>query len=285
MCWARSGDMDQLQISNFRTSKEVLEAANCWKAAVSLNQKEVLMKETGVRWSEFNRLTYRNPVTHLPIGMMHNWFEGVLHHHFRYRWGFVLYTRDQKLKIKKRRPRGSDEINQARNPQRKIVYEEGGGNTMDVDDEMDHETDTSESDVDAELDAGWDGGLFSKAKIKFFRNRMRDLVLPNGISRLPLNLGESNAGSLKAAQWHSLFAYVIPLIIPELYVTDVEQLKKNSNRLKILLNIGALCQCTNILCAKKVSEFKANHFKYYYKKYSKSSREIFSTLSIKPNHH
>ncbi|EGG01735.1 uncharacterized protein MELLADRAFT_110771 [Melampsora larici-populina 98AG31] len=114
---------------------------------------------------------------------------------------------------------------------------------------------------------------------------MRDVVIPTGITRLPLNLGETKHGKLKAAQWHSLFAYVIPLIILELYVDDPQDIPMDSNKRNIIVNIGYLTQCTNIVCAKSVSDADANHFESLYKKYTLSSKKIFHNLIIKPNHH
>lgn len=102
---------------------------------------------------------------------------------------------------------------------------------------------------------------------------------------MPANLGEANHGSLKAAQWQSLFAYVIPLIIIELHVGNVDHLDKESNRGQILLNSGALCQCTNIVTAKKVGKYEAVQFENFYKKYHASSVRVFEKLSINPNHH
>ncbi|MBW0513862.1 hypothetical protein O181_053577 [Austropuccinia psidii MF-1] len=47
-----------------------------------------IIKKTGIRWSQLNRLPYWDPVLCVSLGVMHNWYEGVLHHHFRFRWGF-----------------------------------------------------------------------------------------------------------------------------------------------------------------------------------------------------
>ncbi|EGF96930.1 uncharacterized protein MELLADRAFT_114730, partial [Melampsora larici-populina 98AG31] len=95
-------------------------------------------------------------------------------------------------------------------------YEEGTGNVIDEDLEMQIESGSSDSEDDVELEGGWDGGLFSKGDIMVFRKLLRDVFLPSGIARLPPNLGEAKNGSLKAAQWHSLFAYIIPLIVVEI---------------------------------------------------------------------
>ncbi|KAG0139064.1 hypothetical protein CROQUDRAFT_102252 [Cronartium quercuum f. sp. fusiforme G11] len=76
---------------------------------------------------------------------------------------------------------------------------------------------------------------------------MKDVVLLTGIPKLPPNLGEAKQGSLKAAQWH--------------------------------------IQCTNIVCAKKVSEYEALMFEKTYCQYHKTSQQIFKDLVILPNHH
>ncbi|PLW24723.1 hypothetical protein PCASD_05234 [Puccinia coronata f. sp. avenae] len=42
----------------------------------------------GTRWSELNRLPYWDPVMNVVLGVMHNWYEGILQHHWRVRWAF-----------------------------------------------------------------------------------------------------------------------------------------------------------------------------------------------------
>ncbi|KAG0140877.1 hypothetical protein CROQUDRAFT_99490 [Cronartium quercuum f. sp. fusiforme G11] len=284
-CWAKSTNTNRIQIKKLRTKDEVIGAANRSKAAVSLHQKDIILKETGVHWLEFTQLTYRNLVTHLPLGIMHNWFEGVLHHHFRFYWGFVIYTNEVKANMKRKR-RGIEAENQGGHLRKQIVYEEGGGNALDEEDsDLDKESESCDFEPNIKLKTGWDSGLFLKEDIVFFRERLRDVVLPTSISRLPFNLGDSNHGTLKAAQWHSLFAYIILLIILKLYISNVDQLQRDSNRGQILLNIGCLCQCTNIVCAKKAGEYEAHQFENFYGRYHETSKRIFQKPTIKPNHH
>ncbi|KAG0151141.1 hypothetical protein CROQUDRAFT_32547, partial [Cronartium quercuum f. sp. fusiforme G11] len=114
---------------------------------------------------------------------------------------------------------------------------------------------------------------------------MQDVILLTGITQLPSNLGQSNHGKLKAIQWHTLFAYLLPLVIPELYIVEVNAITPESNRGQILLNISYLCQCTNILCAKQVSDNNSRLFKMFYKKYTDTSKLIFPKAKIQPNHH
>ncbi|KNZ62846.1 hypothetical protein VP01_1216g4 [Puccinia sorghi] len=42
----------------------------------------------GTCWLELNRLLYWDPVKHVALGVMHNWYKGVLQHHWRVRWAF-----------------------------------------------------------------------------------------------------------------------------------------------------------------------------------------------------
>lgn len=81
-CWTTSHNLEKMKIGTLRTKAEVLDAAYRSKNAITLSRKDDILKDTGIRWSEFNRLNYRDPVKHLPLGMMQNWFEGVLCHHF-----------------------------------------------------------------------------------------------------------------------------------------------------------------------------------------------------------
>lgn len=66
-----------------RTATEVLQVANQWKAAKTISKRKEITKATGIRWSALHRLPYRDPVRHVVLGVMHNWLEGVLQHHFR----------------------------------------------------------------------------------------------------------------------------------------------------------------------------------------------------------
>lgn len=54
---------------------------------------------------------------------------------------------------------------------------------------------------------------------------------------------------------------------------------------KVLLNIRALYQCTNILFAEEVWDYEAKCFEHLNGKYDGNSIDIFKNLPIKPNHH
>lgn len=89
------------------------------------------------------------------------------------------------------------------------LYDDGGGWESDFD--MQHSTDAT---------------LFSGRDRIDFNRLLKDVVLPSGIDPVPANLGDAQHGKLKAAQWKTIFVYIIPLVIPELLVLDVEELQK-----------------------------------------------------------
>lgn len=199
----------------------------------------------------------------------------------------MVYSRGEKAKIKRRGSQAG--LDRAR---KRVMLREGGGNAVESaeDDsdagEAEDNPEAKEGDYgDVELEEGVDGGLFTEIDIHMFRERMREIVLPNGVSKMPSNLGESKHGSLRAAQWYSLFAFIIPLVILEVYVDDVKSLDPQSNRGLILSNIGYLVSCTNLVFSRRVSEWEANNFEVSYKSYHETSKQIFGQLGMKPNHH
>lgn len=118
-----------------------------------------------------------------------------------------------------------------------------------------------------------------------FINLLKDVVLPSGIDRVPLNLGEAQHGKLKAAQWKTLFIYVIPLIMPQLLILDVDDFKKTSTRALIVENIAKLCRCTQIVLAKKLTEADIKEFEVMYDRYNTTSKGLFNDSRVLPNHH
>ncbi|MBW0492141.1 hypothetical protein O181_031856 [Austropuccinia psidii MF-1] len=274
-CHAKTSELSLLQLSAKREKNETLAAAKASKAAISKNAQGKLLKSTGVRWSELNRLAYWDPSQHVVLGMMHNWLEGVLQCHFRYRWKswvIPLYEAQRKRKL----PKDST-------PKKRQRLDESY-DAMDVD--QDDISDTSDdSSEDILINSGPEGGFFSQNDMQQFRTLMKQVVLPPGSPHLPANLGESKHGKLSAAQWHTLFVYIIPLVIFELYVDQVGHLDIHSNRYKFLMNTSHLIHCTNIVCARKIKENESKRFKNNYEQYTKRVGELFDSPKVQPNHH
>lgn len=87
-CECTKSESSDLCIGKKRTKKDVLAHAEAWAQARTLNKNKDLVTACGIRDSSLNLLRYRHPVNHVPLGIMHNWLEGILQHHFRYQWGF-----------------------------------------------------------------------------------------------------------------------------------------------------------------------------------------------------
>ncbi|MBW0549631.1 hypothetical protein O181_089346 [Austropuccinia psidii MF-1] len=68
-----------------------------------------MVKHTGIRWSELNCLHYWDPVQQIPLGIMHNWFEGIFQHHFGYqwRWDFEKFV---KIQAKRNKIEADDDL-------------------------------------------------------------------------------------------------------------------------------------------------------------------------------
>lgn len=88
-CCLHKKDIESTDIASFtpRNGTDVRAWAELWRTATTKKERNKLFKLHGVRWSSMNALTYRDPVKHTVLGVMHNWIEGVLQHHVRFRWG------------------------------------------------------------------------------------------------------------------------------------------------------------------------------------------------------
>ncbi|KZV88234.1 hypothetical protein EXIGLDRAFT_619625, partial [Exidia glandulosa HHB12029] len=82
-CTLRLADIDNLNVHTWtaRSGADVRAAAELWRAAQTKKARQEIFVEHGVRWSELHRLEYRSHVRFTVIGVMHNWFEGVLQDH------------------------------------------------------------------------------------------------------------------------------------------------------------------------------------------------------------
>ncbi|POW00187.1 hypothetical protein PSTT_13301, partial [Puccinia striiformis] len=100
-------------------------------------------------------------------------------------------------------------------------------------DKVDPLSDEDDEETDILLDGGINAGFFTQGNIKKFWAAMNEVVLPPRLSKLPPHL---------AAQWYSLFAYIVPLVIFELYLDDIKNINIYSNRAKFIMNTAYLMQ-------------------------------------------
>lgn len=67
---------------NLRIGADVCSAAEEWLQADTKVRWKENFDEFGVQWSSLHKLHYHDPVQHTVLGMMHNWIEGILQHHW-----------------------------------------------------------------------------------------------------------------------------------------------------------------------------------------------------------
>ncbi|KAH9471668.1 hypothetical protein Pst134EA_033299 [Puccinia striiformis f. sp. tritici] len=279
-CHAKHDQIDTLKIAAIRRQGETKRTSRKSRDAASENAQTKILKQTGVRWSELNRLTYWNPTKHVVLGIMHNWLEGILQGHWRYRWKFRTAPPS---KSSKKRCRQADRSDPPTNKRRRITMDTmvlsatEASATSDGDDE--------DEDEDILLDGGADSGFFSEEDIVKFRAAMKQVVLPPRLSKLPENLGEERHGKLKAAQWYSLFAFIIPLVISDLYLDNIRHIDIKSNRSKFIMNTAYLMECTHILFAREVTSSNIKRFEDNYRKYGETVSGLFTDVKVQPNHH
>ncbi|MBW0523889.1 hypothetical protein O181_063604 [Austropuccinia psidii MF-1] len=273
-CMASLNDLQSMKISTKRNSFEILRVACSWRDAKTLKAQNEIQSRTGIRWSELNRLPYRIVNMHVPLGILHNWMEGVLAVHFRERWGFQESSQEKKRACKEVRRKA------------KRMRKEEEADVGEEDSSLEGSESTDEGiEIDLKLGTGVAGGLMNKYTMKIFCDLMHEVVVPTGATKLPANLGEAKHGRLKAAQWLSLFTLFVPLIIPEIYIESKSLIPQKSNRGKLLQNTGDLVQCTRILCSRTARDGHAGRFYNAYNRYTSSSRELFNNPRVRPNHH
>ncbi|POW04695.1 hypothetical protein PSTT_10183 [Puccinia striiformis] len=246
-CDVKKDEIEKMRIGKMKNSRNVRMAASAWKELGTLTAKKAHVKKQGVRWSELNRLPYWDPVRSVSLGVMHNWLEGVLKHHWSERWGY------HKKKYKIQENEATDDSDSSQ------------GSTVQMDEE--------------EIET-WETRM-----LKHIQVQVAEVVVPQGITRVPLNLGEASHGKIKASEWHALFSIYLPLALTDLLVTNAEEEYSKTRPWLTLLNFAALVQCTNIITRKSVSKKDGETFQQAYEAYTYSSKTVFSNIRINPNHH
>ncbi|MBW0584763.1 hypothetical protein O181_124478 [Austropuccinia psidii MF-1] len=87
-CEIVTNERQDLKLGEQQTGRDVRNTSYAYHELESQVKKEDLAKRSGIRWSELNRLPYWDPVLNITLCVMHNWFEGILKHHFMYQGGF-----------------------------------------------------------------------------------------------------------------------------------------------------------------------------------------------------
>ncbi|MBW0533732.1 hypothetical protein O181_073447 [Austropuccinia psidii MF-1] len=163
-CEIVTNERQDLKLGKQRTVQDVRNTSYAYHELESQVKKEDLAKRSGIRWSELNRLPYWDPVLNIMLGVMHNWFEGVLKHQFMYQWGF-----DWKSEVPTQESSRSSE------------------------------SDFEEMDWSRSETQNINGRLQNEEK-KQLKCNIDEVVVPKGVTRVPAQLGTSQCGKLKASE-------------------------------------------------------------------------------------
>ncbi|MBW0523480.1 hypothetical protein O181_063195 [Austropuccinia psidii MF-1] len=243
-------DLEKVTIAKKRNKNYTLGLSVRWCNEKAIRQREILVKKTGVRWSDLNFLPYWDPSKDVVLGVMHNWYEGILQHHFWYCWGMN--------KISK-------------NDFQTLI----GGELTEESTETSENNESSGSTIQA----------LTNAVKKEILSSVLQVLVPSGLTCMPKGLGEARNGKLKASKWHSQFSIYLPLTFVD-SIVKIEMFYEDLIQHQCLLdNFSSLVQCTNIISSKRVNEEYCQIFEEEYRNYTETSRRIFSNMEILPNHH
>ncbi|MBW0539643.1 hypothetical protein O181_079358, partial [Austropuccinia psidii MF-1] len=252
-CECTQAGIGNLEASRLCVSRIVKDYSRAFKDARNQTEADRIVKKSGIRWSELNRLPYWDPVQQTSLGIMHMWFEGILQNHFVNRWCFIFSKNRDKY---------------TRNDNNESDQSSDGNDRMEIDESL-HKI----------------SGLSNEQLIKM-KSLLSDVILPSGITRVPPSIGTFKGGKIKSSEWQSLFCIYLPLVVLEVFLEDVELYDSNSLENRLLLkNICALICCTNILASHLITEADGKLFLKRYKTYCKTSQKIFSNFKMNPNDH
>jgi hypothetical protein len=88
-CLCTSDQIEDLNLHTWqlRNSAQVRAQAEEWLNQPTKAGKNAQAQATGVCWTPLHHLPYWDPVTHVVLGFMYKWLEGVLQHHLHALWG------------------------------------------------------------------------------------------------------------------------------------------------------------------------------------------------------
>ncbi|KAF7372976.1 putative nwd2 protein [Mycena sanguinolenta] len=145
------------------------------------------------------------------------------------------------------------------------------------------EEDWEDIDMDDDTEYG-DAAVYGNFKLSTdvlakIHTCIKEVSLPTWVARLPDNLGKKH-GKLKAEQYLTLFAAILPLVIPETPLTENEETSE-----KMLQGFSDLAACTNIVASFEASDSEAEAFTSHYIAYHKHVQQVFPDCKEPPNFH
>ncbi|KNZ48191.1 hypothetical protein VP01_5847g1 [Puccinia sorghi] len=95
---------------------------------------------------------------------------------------------------------------------------------------------------------------------------VRELVVPTGVTQMPIGLGTAKKGKLKAREWHTLFAIHLPLAEISVFVDSKPIKKFLAKNEEAIGNFMAVVRCTNVVGLDKVRKEDSENFTLEYSK-------------------
>lgn len=87
VCYASTVDMERAGPSALRTNKEQREAAERWKNAKTIEERDAIFAASGIRYSELLRLLYWDPTKMVVADSLHQLLLGIIQRFCRDVWG------------------------------------------------------------------------------------------------------------------------------------------------------------------------------------------------------
>jgi hypothetical protein len=282
-------------IGQLRVGEDVRRAGRAYLDAPTIEKRKRLFKESGVRFSAVQQLSYRDPVRHTVLGMMHNWLEGILQHHVRVKWGFGgLAPKGTGTQTNRTISESFIAEGEENEGVETLTSSSGVGSEsvdcMDVDvDNQDNQERTERYGILSNLPIFADIHVVDLQVIRKPSTENSFLVSGQGLQQsryLPgwnvlqrISARKPTVNSRPICGGFCL-RFSSPLILPELWHDAPD------NRANLLLeNFHLLVYCTNIVCSNIVTSDMPGLYAQQYHAYLLTSKDLFPHAEPRPNHH
>ncbi|KAJ2911519.1 hypothetical protein MD484_g8896, partial [Candolleomyces efflorescens] len=326
-CKLHRDNIDELDVSKFapRIGAEVMAASQSWQEATTKKERDSIFQKYGVRSSSIHLLSYRDPVKHTVLGLMHNWIEGILQHHARVFWGIGVAT--VKSAKKSQSPQASsteasassdttstfeydmamldEEIqnlalesqqhnDSPQSTKRQAIVPHDGRSPvdalMDIDEEdgEDQEFVTIEDNGEDDDDNEADIAEASACPKVFSPIEMAAIhkCLSKMVVPSWVARPPTNLGEASHGKLKADEWLILFTVFLPAVIPEIWLANDGSKRKSDLLeNFHDLLTCTNIICAHTASAEQADKYLDHYIRYRSSTKDIFQNSSSRPNHH
>ncbi|KAA1073203.1 hypothetical protein PGT21_050095 [Puccinia graminis f. sp. tritici] len=121
--------------------------------------------------------------------------------------------------------------------------------------------------------------IFDKTLISHVNSLLSKIRIPTWIQRAIPVLGKASFGRLKADEWRNLFTVQLPLILPSYWNDD------DPACLSLLHNFAHLVSLVNLGLKRSMTAKRADDYREHVQAYIQSSLTLFPDVELAPNHH